>query len=111
MALLLKENTTIALEAIKSNKLRAIITMLIIAIGIMALVGIFTAIDAIKNGINNNFTDMGANTFTIRNGDYGVRVGKRGRKAKRFESITYKEAMRFKTQFNLPCLTSVSTMA
>src|ERR1043165_3058910 len=85
--------------------------MLIIAIGIMALVGIFTAIDAIKNGINNNFTDMGANTFTIRNGDYGVRVRKRGRNAKRFESITYKEAIRFKNEFDMPALTSISTMA
>ena len=43
--------------------------MLIISIGITALVGILSAIDAIKNGINNNFTSMGANTFTIRNAD------------------------------------------
>ena len=49
MALLLKENTKIAMDAIKSNRLRAIITMLIIAIGIMALVGILSAIDAIKS--------------------------------------------------------------
>jgi putative ABC transport system permease protein len=111
MSLNLRDNIKVAVDSIKSNKLRAIITMLIIAIGIMALVGIFTAIDAIKNGINSNFTDMGANTFTIRNGEFGVRVGKRGRKAKRFEPITYKDAMRFKTQFDMPCLTSISTLA
>lgn len=111
MSLNLQDNVKVAVDSIKSNKLRAIITMLIIAIGIMALVGIFTAIDAIKNGINSNFTDMGANTFTIRNGDYGVRVGKRGRKAKRYESITYQEAMRFKNEFEMPALTSVSTLA
>jgi putative ABC transport system permease protein len=111
MSLNLQDNINVAVDSIKSNKLRAIITMLIIAIGIMALVGIFTAIDAIKNGINSNFTNMGANTFTIRNGDYGVRVGKRGRKAKRFESISYKEAMRFKQQFDMPSLTSISTLA
>ena len=96
MSLNLRDNIKVAVDSIKSNKLRAIITMLIIAIGIMALVGIFTAIDAIKNGINSNFTDMGANTFTIRNGEYGVRVGKRGRKAKRYEPISFKDAMRFK---------------
>lgn len=111
MALLLKENTSIALNAIKSNKLRAIITMLIIAIGITALVGILSAIDAIKTSINSNFTSMGANTFTIRNREMTMRVGRQGKKPKAFRAITYKEAMRFKEEFDFPSLTSVSTLA
>lgn len=85
--------------------------MLIISIGIMALVGILSAIDAIKNGINNNFTSMGANTFTIRNADVNIRVGRKGRKAKAYPNITYKEAIRFKNNFNYPVITSVSTLA
>lgn len=107
----LKENISIALSSIKANRLRAIITMLIISIGIMALVGILSAIDAIKNGINDNFTDMGANTFTIRNADVNIRVGKKGRKSKAYQPISFKEALRFKKEFNYPALTSVSTMA
>jgi putative ABC transport system permease protein len=107
----LKENIAIAGESIKNNKLRAVITMLIISIGIMALVGILSAIDAIKNGINNNFTSMGANTFTIRNADVNIRVGRRGKKAKAYQNITFKEATRFKKEFNYPALTSVSTLA
>ncbi len=106
-----KENIAIALDSIKANRLRALITMLIIAIGITALVGILSAIDAIKNGINNNFTSMGANTFTIRNADINIRVGRKGRKAKTFDNIKYKEALRFKNEFNFPVITSVSTMA
>lgn len=107
----LKENIAIAFESIKANRLRAIITMLIIGIGIMALVGILSAIDAIKNGINSNFTNMGANTFTIRNSDVNIRVGRKGRKAKSFKNITYQEAMRFKSEFDFPVITSVSTLA
>lgn len=106
-----KENISIALDSIKANRLRALITMLIIAIGITALVGILSAIDAIKNGINNNFTSMGANTFTIRNADINIRVGRRGKKAKTFDNIKFKEALRFKNEFNYPVVTSVSTMA
>ncbi len=106
-----KENISIALDSIKANRLRAIITMLIIAIGITALVGILSAIDAIKNGINNNFTSMGANTFTIRNADINIRVGRHGKKAKTFNNIKFKEAVRFKNEFNYPVITSVSTMA
>jgi putative ABC transport system permease protein len=107
----LKENISIAFDSIKANRVRAIITMLIISIGIMALVGILSATDAIKNGINNNFTSMGANTFTIRNADINIRVGRKGKKAKTFEPITYKEALRFKNEFNYPVLVSVSTLA
>jgi len=107
----LKDNIKVAFESIRANKLRAAITMLIISIGITSLVGIFSAIDAIKGGINSNFTSMGANTFTIRNGDVGVRIGRQGRRAKKFEAIAFKEALRFKSDFDLPVLTSVSTMA
>lgn len=85
--------------------------MLIISIGITALVGILSAIDAIKNGINSNFTSMGANTFTIRNADINIRVGRKGRKAKAYQPITYKQALRFKNEFNYPSQTSVSTLA
>ena len=85
--------------------------MLIISIGIMALVGILSAIDAIKNGINNNFTSMGANTFTIRNADMNIRVGRRGKKAKAYPNVTYKQATRFKKEFNYPVITSISTLA
>src|SRR5574343_494167 len=111
MALLLRENTEIALTAIKSNKLRAIITMLIIAIGITALVGILSAIDAIKSSINSNFTSMGSNTFTIRNREMTMRVGRHGKKPKAFKAITYKQAMRFKEEFDFPSVTSISTLA
>jgi putative ABC transport system permease protein len=107
----LKENISIALNSIKANRLRAFITMLIISIGIMALVGILSAIDAIKNGINDNFTDMGANTFTIRNADVNIRVGRKGRKSKAYQPITFKESLRFKKEFNSTALTSVSTLA
>lgn len=85
--------------------------MLIISIGIMALVGILSAIDAIKNGINNNFTSMGANTFTIRNADMNIRVGRKGKKAKAYPNITYKQATRFKKEFNYSVITSISTLA
>ncbi len=109
--ILVKENIFIALNAIQSNKLRAIITMLIIAIGITALVGILSAIDAIKNGINSNFTNMGANTFTIRGNENMVRGGQRGRKKKQYPVIRYQEAITFKEAFKFPCISSISTLA
>ena len=59
------ENIRIALVAIRSNRVRAMLTMAIIAFGIMALVGILTAIDGLKSTLTNQFTLMGANSFSI----------------------------------------------
>jgi putative ABC transport system permease protein len=111
MASLLTENIKISLSSIRSQLLRTVLTVLIIAIGITALVGILTAIDSIKQSINNNFTSMGANTFTIRNREMSIRIGKNGKRPKKFRNITYDEAIAFKNQFQFPSFTSVSTMA
>ncbi|HEU4719198.1 MAG TPA: ABC transporter permease [Bacteroidia bacterium] len=105
------ENIRIALSAIRAQMLRAFLTILIIALGIGALVGILTAIDVMKGSLNSNFASMGANTFTIRNREFRIRVGRRGHKPKRFRDITYHEAMDFKDRFDFPSTVSVSTMA
>ncbi|MBJ10004.1 MAG: ABC transporter [Flavobacteriales bacterium] len=108
---LMLENIKIALQSVKSNLLRTVLTIFIIAIGITALVGILTAIDSIKYSINDNFTSMGANTFNIRNKGMKLRAGKRGAKPKSFPSIKYADAVKFKERFNSSANTSVSTFA
>jgi putative ABC transport system permease protein len=105
------ENIYIALRAIRGQLLRTSLTVMIIAIGITALVGILTAIDAIKQSINSNFTSMGANTFTIRNKGQNVRIGRGGGKPKTYRSISYAEASRFKELFSSVATTSVSGLA
>jgi putative ABC transport system permease protein len=111
MASFIRENIRISLGSIRAQLLRTTLTVLIISIGIMALVGILTAIDAIKSSINSNFTNMGANTFTIRNREMSLHIGENGRKPRRFKNITYDEAMRFSKDYQFPAKPSVSTMA
>lgn len=108
---LILENVKVAFGSIRSQWLRAILTMLIIAIGITALVGILTSIDGIKSSITSNFTSMGANTFTIRNRGSNIRIGRGGKKPKNYTRITYREAERFKETFQFPALVSVSAYA
>ncbi len=83
--------------------------MLIIAIGIAALVGILTAIDAIKSAINSEFALMGSNSFNIRNRS-AVRVGKGG-DFRRHRPIKYDEAHLFLKRYNYPSVKSISTFA
>jgi putative ABC transport system permease protein len=101
-----------ALDAVRAQRLRAVLTALIIAFGIMALVGILTAIDAIKYYFNSNFAMMGANSFTIRNAGLGIRINNKGKKRQRHEAITYQQALSFKEAMpSKNALTSVSVMA
>ena len=72
---LLWENIQISLKAIRTNLLRTILTVMIIAFGIMALVGILTAIDAIQASLTQQFSLMGANTFTIESRSMNVQIG------------------------------------
>ncbi|MBU0487804.1 MAG: ABC transporter permease [Bacteroidetes bacterium] len=111
MKLLIRENVRVALSSIRSQLLRTILTILIIALGIMALVGILTAIDAIKFSISSNFQRMGANSFTIRNKGMNVHVGKGGKRPKNYKTISFREAMAFKEDFRFPAVVSVMTYA
>ncbi len=108
---LIEENFRISFQSIRTSKLRTILTMCIIAFGIMALVGILTAIDSIKTSLTKQFTFMGANTFTIEGRGMTVQVGDKKYRTKNHPYITYHEALRFKEEFNFPCIISVSTNA
>src|ERR1700733_14846898 len=96
-----KENISIALNSIKGNRLRTSLTALIIAIGIMALVGILTAIEGIKQQTNEAFAGLGANTFTIENRGSDLGFGPGGHR-KVYPVVTYAQAERFKDSFTLP---------
>ena len=106
-----RENIKVALQSVRSNKLRTFLTALIIAIGLTALVGILTSIDAIKSSLNSAFSSMGANSFTIRNRGIGIRIGEGGERSKRYKSITYQEAVDFKSRFTFPASVSVNVYA
>ncbi|MDP4290064.1 MAG: ABC transporter permease [Bacteroidota bacterium] len=94
------ENLRISISAVRSHMLRSMLTVLIIAFGIMALVGILTSIDAIKYFFNENFAAMGANTLTIRNRSIQIHVGGDNRKPKYFPVITYQQATQFKNEYD-----------
>lgn len=105
------ENVRLALHAINSNRLRTMLTALIIAIGLSALVGILTTLDAVKKSMTEAFSSMGANSFTIRNRGTGIRIGGNGVRPKPFASIRYEEAIAFKKQLDIPVTVAVSVFA
>ena len=103
------ENTKEGIRSIKANKLRTILTAVIISIGIMALVGILTAIDGIQNAINSSFSSLGANTYDIE--DKRRRGGGSGEKSQKiYPRITYREHFQFKKKYVGPGTVSIYTV-
>ena len=105
------ENVRIAMKSIRTNLLRTILTIMIIAFGIMALVGILTAIDSIKVNLTETFSLMGANTFTIESRSMRVQIGDQSYRRKNHEFISHKQAQEFKEAFELPARISIWTRA
>ncbi len=102
------ENFKVSLISIRNHKLRTFLTILIIAFGIMALVGILTSIDSIKASITSSFSRLGANSFSIRNREMRV-IG--GGRPQSFENISFDQAMNFKNDFDFPAVASISVWA
>lgn len=112
----------LAWNTIKSNRLRTGITVAIIALGIMALIGIITAIQAMNQSLRESFSTMGANSFNIRFKDRNFIFGrsngevektkkgsqKKERKSSGGRVISYQEALAFKKQFDFPAIVSIS---
>ncbi|MFZ9755330.1 MAG: ABC transporter permease [Bacteroidia bacterium] len=85
------ENIRQGMGSLRAHALRAVITALIIAIGISALVGILTSIDAMGQAITQTFSKMGSQAFTIRNSQSLRRNGQRSD----WPEIKISEAMAF----------------
>ncbi len=114
------DSFSLAFRTVKSNKLRTGITVAIIAFGIMALIGIITAIAAMNQSLSENFSTMGANGFALRYRDRQVHIGRRNDVKKTNVSslkqknsnagkiFTYQEAKLFKERYNFPAKVSIS---
>ncbi len=104
MLQLFKENVRIAIGSVRTQLLRTILTVLIIAIGITALVGILTVVSALENTISTDFASMGANTFNIN--QYENTARRRGGGGEQREIInpiiSYPEAVAFQNKYKFP---------
>jgi putative ABC transport system permease protein len=78
---LFKENVRIA-GSIRTQILRTSLTVLIIAIGITALVGILTVVSALENTISSDFVN-GSNTFNVK--QYENTTQRQGEKSENYK--------------------------
>ncbi len=99
---LFRENVRIALDSIKSQLLRTVLTIVIIGIGIWALVGILSAVKALEMTISSNFASMGANTFTLQRYNFNVQSQRSGEREKVNPIISYNDVREFLSKYQFP---------
>ncbi len=97
-----------SVKAIRDNLLRTVLTAMIIAIGITALVGILTAIDGIQASVDDSFASLGVNSFTVQGRDGGNRR-QRGRAEKTYPPLDFQDTRQFTKRYQLAGHTSVRT--
>ena len=116
---------SIAFRSVRSNMLRTVLTVMIIALGITALVVVNTAIKAINQKFTESFSTMGASGFTIRYKDRNIRFGggggseikkekkgsKKEKKSNLGKIIRKEEAEMFVQNFKFPSSKGVSIFA
>ncbi len=99
---LFRENIRIALNSIRTQLLRTILTVLIIAIGITALVGILSAVSALENTISSDFSSMGANTFNFQRYEFTTQR-QSGKEVQKINPvISYRDVTDFKNTYKFP---------
>lgn len=93
---------SVALGTLRTNALRAILTMAIIALGIMALVGMVTALESIQKSLRTNLAEMGARTFKVKKKGSNSRYRRRGGSSRTYERINERQVSFFKEAYQYP---------
>ena len=62
---MLRESVAMALDNIRSNKVRSFLTLLGIMIGVMAVITLITTVSGVSGTISSSFSSMGVGTLTV----------------------------------------------
>ena len=95
-----RESLVMALAAIRSSKLRSVLTILGIVVGIFSIISVMTALGVLQRSIEEGITELGANTFQIQKFPRTFGGPNRGRFRNR-KDITYEQALLVKDRATL----------
>jgi putative ABC transport system permease protein len=101
---LLRESIRMTMDAIKENKLRSILTLLGISVGIFSVISVMTAIKTLESSIESGLNVFGTNTFMIAK-DPAIQFG-RNEKYRNRKVINLEQYLTLKDRARLPILVS-----
>ncbi len=104
---ILKESFWMAIDAIRQNKLRSMLTLLGISIGVFSVIGVMTAIRTLESSVQSGLNVFAANTFVIQKYP-SIQIGRSDKKIRNRKNIDYDQYKKLKERAKLPVLISVS---
>lgn len=98
--MLLSEIIRIALNAIRANKLRSVLTLLGIVVGVFSIIGVMTAVRVLQNSIEGGLSNLGSSTFQIQK--FPVMASRREwMKARQRKDLLYDQGLKLKERMTL----------
>jgi putative ABC transport system permease protein len=92
------ESLSMALSAIRSNKLRSSLTLLGIVVGVFSIIAVNTAMRVLESFVESKLSSMGSNVFVVRKFPAFFTDWDKYRNRK---DVTYEQAMELKSQATL----------
>lgn len=87
---LLKESLAFALNALRNNKLRTLLSLLGVTVGIFSIIAVLAAVDSMDKKIKEDLSDMDLNTIYLIRFSFGPSDVPRW-KREQFPDVTYEE--------------------
>ena len=105
--MLVMESIKMALNSLVKNKLRSILTLIGIAIGLFSIIIVMTAIGAIQSSVESAFNSLGTNNFVVQK--FPAITGPREwRKYRNRPDLTIEQGERLKALTHLPAAVGIS---
>jgi putative ABC transport system permease protein len=97
-----RESLVMAIAAIRGSKLRSVLTLLGVTVGVFSIISVMTAVGVLRNSIEEGITQLGANTFQIQK--FPVVIGDNHANHHKYHNrkdITYEQALQVKQKSTL----------
>jgi putative ABC transport system permease protein len=95
-----KESLSVALDALRSNKMRSALTTLGIIIGVTTIIGMMSIIQGLQNFMVNELNVLGSNTFQVQK-DPAIQMGHLDEKYRNRKILTLEHAFAIKEYASL----------
>ncbi len=96
-----KESLAMALNAVRTNKLRSALTLVGIVVGIFSIISVMTAMGVLRNAIEEGIMQLGANTVQLQKFPPGGPGGGERWRFRNRKNITYEQALQIRNKATL----------
>ncbi|MEW6652935.1 MAG: ABC transporter permease [Bacteroidota bacterium] len=101
------ESIKLAFSSIRASKLRSVLTLLGVAVGLFSIIIVMTAISAIQQSVVDTFNAIGTNNFVVQKWP-AIRMGPHDRSRRNRKNLTIKEGEKLKEITSLPSVIGIS---